>query len=126
MSTPVLNEKHYPEESLCIESTYLWLYMYKRFKDDPYVYRKLVLPVTEMIDYIMEYVEVVEDEGDMPLGDLEYRSWMLGDLLQILSFLPEEEGGRYINYDFDLNLIKVQCIPFPWFIYFFVKTGKQF
>ncbi|ODM97090.1 Condensin complex subunit 3 [Orchesella cincta] len=87
-------DKKYPDDSLSSENTFLWLYMYKRFKDDHYVFTKLALPVTEMIEYIKEYLEVVEDEGDLTNADLDYRSWMLGDLLLILQYLPCEEGGR--------------------------------
>lgn len=98
MSSGILCDKRYPDDALCIESTFLWLYLYRRFKDEQYIYNKLALPVCEMIEYINEYIEVVEEEGDLPLGDLEYRSWMLGDLLQVLAFLPIEEGERSIKY----------------------------
>lgn len=90
----MLNDKRYPEESISVEGTFMWLYMYQRFKDDPYIYNKLAISAAEMIDYIKEFIEVVEEEGDLPQAEFEYRSWILGDLLQILVFVPVEEGER--------------------------------
>lgn len=94
MKCPLLNDKKFPEDSLCVEGTFLWLYMFERFHNEPYVFNKLSFPATEMIDYITEFIDVIDEEGDLSQDEWAYRSYMLGDLLQILSYLITEEGER--------------------------------
>lgn len=94
LSKALLSDKKYPEDSLSIETTFLWLYLYIRFKNEDYIMKRLTLPVNEMIDYMMEFLEIIEEEGELTAHEIEYRCTMLGDLLQILSFLPNEEGER--------------------------------